>query len=217
MGCGAGDYGILLRMYFEKENWGLVLLDPSRRPHWKNTIDGLDVFAANVTGFHRVVYDALHVCDIRHHVGAMPSYDVILLLDVIEHLDKQEGRILLQQLFCKAHEALIVSTPLGFRAQGPFAGNDAETHRSGWWPRDFKALGVCFTSIHENQLLAVLCKSSVACRAVRSARLKQAMRRTCLTVLGARLGEAVIARLRVAERWCNRNWRSFQQNGCPTR
>ena len=62
-------------------------------------------------------------------------YDLALLVDVIEHLEKAEGRALLDRLTARARRVL-VTTPLGFRRQ-EIPGQPYETHRSGWYPWDF--------------------------------------------------------------------------------
>ena len=66
--------------------------------------------------------------------------DVILLLDVIEHLEKAEGLKLLDCLW-KSTKKVVVFTPIGFMQQTEDAwhlGGDVwQTHRSGWLPEEF--------------------------------------------------------------------------------
>lgn len=71
--------------------------------------------------------------------------DVIYMLDVIEHMEKGEGRECLQLAREKADQ-VVVFTPLGFHEQSYREGDkDAwgmngthwQTHRSGWTPEDF--------------------------------------------------------------------------------
>lgn len=61
--------------------------------------------------------------------------DCVVLMDVIEHLDRKEAMGLLYETE-KLVKQIIVFTPLGFMEQ-----NDTEnpwnTHRSGWTPEDF--------------------------------------------------------------------------------
>ena len=73
------------------------------------------------------------------------SVDTVFLLDVIEHLDKEEGRLLLAATIPIARKHVIVFTPLGFLEQTHPDGKDAwgfdggswQEHRSGWEPEDF--------------------------------------------------------------------------------
>src|SRR5262245_39457280 len=74
------------------------------------------------------------------------SVDSVFLLDVIEHIEKEEGKRLLVQCERVARRQIIVFTPLGFVGQ-EYGGNDRDawrmnggywqTHRSGWTPDDF--------------------------------------------------------------------------------
>lgn len=71
--------------------------------------------------------------------------EVIYMLDVIEHMDKDDGRLVLDLARKKAKQ-VVVFTPLGFYEQSYKEGEkDAwgmngthwQTHRSGWMPEDF--------------------------------------------------------------------------------
>lgn len=72
--------------------------------------------------------------------------DSVFMLDVIEHMEKDEGRQVLELALAKAKQQVVVFTPLGFCKQEYTAGEkDAwgmngmhwQTHRSGWLPEDF--------------------------------------------------------------------------------
>jgi glycosyltransferase involved in cell wall biosynthesis len=73
------------------------------------------------------------------------AVDSIFVLDVIEHVDKEEGKLLLQQTIEKAKEQVIIFTPLGFIEQHHDNEKDAwgldggkwQEHLSGWEPEDF--------------------------------------------------------------------------------
>ena len=73
------------------------------------------------------------------------SVDTVFLLDVIEHLEKEEGKALLEATEAVARRQVIVFTPLGFFPQHSADGKDAwgldggewQEHKSGWWPEDF--------------------------------------------------------------------------------
>ena len=69
------------------------------------------------------------------------SCDIVLALEVCEHLDKDEGFALVQDLERIAREMVIVSTPVGRYDQGPRNGNPFWAHRSRWEPSDFAAMG----------------------------------------------------------------------------
>lgn len=67
--------------------------------------------------------------------------DTVVLLDVIEHMDKVEGQAALVQIQEAATVQVFVYTPLGFVPQEKdvwkMGGDFWQTHRSGWTPEDF--------------------------------------------------------------------------------
>jgi hypothetical protein len=73
------------------------------------------------------------------------SVDTVFLLDVIEHLEKDEARELLQATENIARQQIVIFTPLGFLPQKHPDGKDAwgfdggvwQEHKSGWQPEDF--------------------------------------------------------------------------------
>ena len=69
-------------------------------------------------------------------------FDLILLIDVLEHFDRGTGLSLLEKLKLKTRRALIVSTPLTTYPQGEFGGNPYEKHRSTWSETDLEAVGL---------------------------------------------------------------------------
>ena len=74
------------------------------------------------------------------------SVDTIFLLDVIEHVERQEGERLLQRTLALARRQLVIFTPLGFMPQSHPDGTDMwglgggswQEHKSGWGPEDFR-------------------------------------------------------------------------------
>jgi glycosyltransferase involved in cell wall biosynthesis/GT2 family glycosyltransferase len=73
------------------------------------------------------------------------SVDTVFLLDVIEHVEKEEGKKLLRATEAIARRQVVVFTPLGFFPQYSPDGKDAwgldggkwQEHKSGWRPEDF--------------------------------------------------------------------------------
>lgn len=76
------------------------------------------------------------------------SVDSVFALDVIEHLEKEEGLRMLAEAERVARVQIVVSTPHGFfpqsyepggRDRWGMHGGHWQTHRSGWTPEDFGA------------------------------------------------------------------------------
>jgi len=74
------------------------------------------------------------------------SVDSIFLLDVIEHLQKEDGRRLIGEMERVARRQIVVFTPLGFMPQHVedgrpdawgLSGAKMQEHKSGWTPDDF--------------------------------------------------------------------------------
>lgn len=92
--------------------------------------------------------------------------DSVFLLDVIEHMSKEEGRQVLDLAIKKAREQVVVFTPLGFCKQEYQAGEkDAwgmngtywQTHRSGWMPEDFPGWSVVTDPTFHGERGGALC------------------------------------------------------------
>lgn len=69
------------------------------------------------------------------------SFDTIVLLGVIEHLKRSEGKILLSKLESIARKKVIIQTPNGFLTQDPTEDNIYQEHISGFTTSDFYKLG----------------------------------------------------------------------------
>ncbi len=73
------------------------------------------------------------------------SFDIVIALDVVEHLEKEESLELLRQCEKIARKAVIIETPKGYIPQNMdiqgHGGDEWQTHRCGWEPEEFEALG----------------------------------------------------------------------------
>ncbi|NWF90421.1 MAG: glycosyltransferase [Ignavibacteriaceae bacterium] len=86
-------------------------------------------------------------CDWKEAVQKLNDYSVetIFLLDVIEHLEKEDGKKLLKKTISKATKQIVIFTPYGFIEQNHEDEKDAwgldggkwQEHKSGWLPEDF--------------------------------------------------------------------------------
>ncbi|MGI8407674.1 MAG: class I SAM-dependent methyltransferase [Actinomycetota bacterium] len=85
-------------------------------------------------------YVCMDILGIAEHFGP-DSFDVVAALDVIEHLEKDEGFRLLRALETVARRLVVVFTPNGFLVQSALEGNPWQIHKSGWLVGDFQARG----------------------------------------------------------------------------
>ena len=139
VGTGLGKFGVLAREYLEVRRGHL------RKQDWHCRIDGIEGFGPYLSPLHEYVYDRLFTGDVRQIVpGLTARYDLVLLIDVLEHFEYEAGLALLTELLRRA-DNLLVSTPKRFIEQGASFGNRLEVHHSHWKRRDFSALGeACF-------------------------------------------------------------------------
>lgn len=73
------------------------------------------------------------------------SFDIVLITDLIEHLDKDDSFKLLDMAKEIAKVAVIIETPLGYIPQNidiwGYGGHEYQTHRSSWCIEDFTNIG----------------------------------------------------------------------------
>ncbi|HEY78280.1 MAG TPA: class I SAM-dependent methyltransferase [Dehalococcoidia bacterium] len=79
--------------------------------------------------------------DVRHLPFKPKSFDSIICLEVIEHLDKAEGVKLLASMENIAILKTMLSMPIGQWEQHAYDGNPYQEHRSQWKPSELRALG----------------------------------------------------------------------------
>lgn len=79
------------------------------------------------------LYKDLIRCDVRRPPFKDKSFDVVLLLQLVEHLQKQEGLRLIDEAEKIARQQVIIGTPAGFL--------EFEFHSSAWQPDELKGLG----------------------------------------------------------------------------
>jgi 2-polyprenyl-3-methyl-5-hydroxy-6-metoxy-1,4-benzoquinol methylase len=136
VGKGFGKYGFLLHEY--------VGIDHRKKPDPHRTlaqqsrvaIDAVEVNPSyqwqHISQFYRDVYFGRieELCD------SLPTYDVVLMADVIEHIEKIAA-LRVVELFLARGSTLLISTPRKFFQQELFESPD-ERHVSFWTVKDFQ-------------------------------------------------------------------------------
>ena len=79
--------------------------------------------------------------DIKNINFKTKSFDAVIILDVLEHLTKDDGRRLIKKIEKWAKKIVILSTPNGFISQNSYDDNLLQEHKSGWKEKDYKSLG----------------------------------------------------------------------------
>lgn len=65
------------------------------------------------------------------------TFDAVVLLDVLEHLTKEEGNALIEKMDRWAKKKVIIFTPNGFVHQDSYDHNPLMEHKSGWENKEF--------------------------------------------------------------------------------
>ena len=68
-------------------------------------------------------------------------FDAVLLLEIIEHLEFNEGKRAIEEAERVARTEVIISTPVAFTKQEAYSGNPHQEHRSFWSPAEMRQRG----------------------------------------------------------------------------
>lgn len=139
IGVGFGKWGHLFREYLDVMN-GRVF-----KNEWKVRIDGVEIFAPYIMEHQKNVYSNIYVGDILEVIDQVPHYDLVFTSDVIEHIDKEKAKELIQKIRskCKVFVAVVPMGKVWLNSQGALYGNDHEAHISDWYDEDFKPYASC--------------------------------------------------------------------------
>jgi hypothetical protein len=110
----------------------------------KARLVGIDAHANSVKKSQELgIHDEYYVHDVLkiQELFKAGSFDSVVALDLIEHLEKQDGLDLLDAMERIATKKVVVFTPNGFLAQGEYDSNPWQVHRSGWSVAEMKARG----------------------------------------------------------------------------
>ena len=134
VGTGFGKYGILCREYLE-------LWDGTQQySDFKRRIDGVEAFSPYITPLHNYVYDNLYVEDMRELVAKLDySYDLVLLIDVLEHLQYTRWKTSVGEVIIKKFRDIGLNSKRPSNQKSAF-GNTFETHKSRWTKKDISNL-----------------------------------------------------------------------------
>jgi len=130
VGMGFGKVGFLTREYLD-----VYVNRTYSREEWRTDVDGIEIWPDFVTDVHRGLYDEIHIGNAIDVIPNLGRYDLTFIMDVIEHLSKEDGRRLID--LARAHsKKVIVSTPAFHIDQDDIFGNPHERHISDWTAED---------------------------------------------------------------------------------
>ena len=133
IGPGYGKYGLLFREYLEI--WKTI-------PHKSEVkIDAVEVFPEYISPVHKYIYNKVYIGNAAKVIKKIKtSYDLIVLIDVIEHMEKKDGIKLIRELKKKS-EFILITTPKKHIEQTDLFSNKYEIHRSLWKRNELRKFG----------------------------------------------------------------------------
>jgi SAM-dependent methyltransferase len=103
---------------------------------------GIDAFGPYLEKCKKAGYHSDFILgDIRKLPFRKKSFDVVLIMEVLEHLDRPDGIALLQCAQDLARKQVIITTPLGKYEQNSYDSNPHQEHKYIWSSREIKKLG----------------------------------------------------------------------------
>ncbi len=135
IGKGFGKYGMLIHEYIGVDSESPPVPGRSLREQSGVLVDAVDINADYALPHLEQFYNRLTLADIRLAYSQFSGYDLILMIDVIEHLEKDDG-LRIVDWFCRQGSHMLISTPKKFFNQHLY-GSVAEHHVSHWTPEDF--------------------------------------------------------------------------------
>lgn len=127
IGVGFGKYGVLLRERYD------VRFKRCKHSQWDIRIDGSEIYDDYLLPHIQYIYDRIYLGDICNTINGMHSYDVILMLEVLEHISKEKGIELIRSIKNLTNSLLIVSFPRSLKGdEGSDWPNTYERHLCLW-------------------------------------------------------------------------------------
>jgi SAM-dependent methyltransferase len=136
VGCGVDSPIGYIEKHFYLEGIDLVPLKSKKKIYNKN-IPGNTL---PMEEYEKQVHDKYVQGDILQieKFYKNNSFDAVVLIGVLEHLRRSQGKVFLEKLENIAKKKVIICTPNGFVPQDPHHGNIYQEHISGWSVKDFR-------------------------------------------------------------------------------
>jgi len=132
LGVGFGKWGAMAREYTDIWAWRFY------RSEWQTVITGVEGWeryrSPNWEHYNKVV-----IGKIQDVLPTLGSFDLVMMLEVLEHFEKEEGKKVISEIMKHTDTAIISYSNCD---QHDVRGNDLEEHRSQWDPMDFAEFGI---------------------------------------------------------------------------
>jgi len=131
LGVGTGRYGVAIRDFVDYLCWGA---DPTRPETWHVFLEGVEIHKPYFKSpLYDHYYDRTHNEDARDFlkavVQARRSWDVVLCMDMIEHVPETDAIQAINRMLTCADQYVVIATPYGKHLQETVLGNEHERHQ----------------------------------------------------------------------------------------
>ncbi len=105
-------------------------------------IEGVDLYEPYINECRRKgIHDSYTLSDVRELPFKNKSFDIVIALQVLEHLKKDEALSALRDLERIAKKQVVVSMPIGKTFHPAVDGNKLQLHQSGFVPEELEERG----------------------------------------------------------------------------
>lgn len=115
---------------------------------------GVDLFNPYIEEGKRLkVHDKYTKVDVRKIKFQNRSFDVVLALQIIEHLNKKDAWKLVEKIEKIARKQVIITTPIGKTYHPAVDNNKLQLHKSGFFPKEFEIRGYKIIKFSRKEIL----------------------------------------------------------------
>ena len=141
VGVGWGKYGVLLREYLSMQD----IMEEDN--FWGLRLDCVEVCPQYLRGFKSSLYTHMYPVDIREFCkdivtwAGIWTWDLVLLIEILEHMPKEDGHFVIKTLLEYARW-IVISTPRRLVRQPVELYHEQEQHVSLWSIEDFEQYSI---------------------------------------------------------------------------
>jgi SAM-dependent methyltransferase len=89
----------------------------------------------------KAIHNQYIKADIRKIEFKPKSFDAAIAVELLEHLTKEEGYMLINKMEKWAKKKVVITTPNGYLWQDGYDNNPLQEHKSGWSVKELRKLG----------------------------------------------------------------------------
>ena len=116
IGKGFGKYGFLIHEYVGIDNTKKINSAKLLKDQSDILIDAVEIDPDLMLPHLSQIYNEVYFGNILDIFERLPSYDMVLMIDIIEHIDKGGALVLLRH-FLQEGSTVIIATPINFFKQ----------------------------------------------------------------------------------------------------